>query len=96
MPVCSANSDGLRGDSRLGPSRQNQHAALSACLLDRGAHEDFELLFLDNLYRLRHFDRGGEIQMFDRRFDRASRTRCAQGFDLALSPVCLLGSVTLL
>ena len=49
--------------------RNNQQTTLGTGLLDRGAHERVEQLFQDDLarYRLRHFDHGREVQVFDRR-----------------------------
>ncbi len=65
-------SAAIRGSGRL---RQDQQAALGAGLLDRGAHERVDQLFQDDLARdrLRHLDHGREVEMFDRRADRAGR-----------------------
>ena len=67
---------GFRRDPRLRAARKNQQAALGACLLDRGAHERVEQLLQDDLARdgLRHLDHGREVEVFDRRPDRARRS----------------------
>src|SRR5215471_3589748 len=60
-------------------SRKNEQPAHGARLLDCGAHEGLEQLFQDDVtrYCLRHFDDGGEIQMFNRGFDCTRQTRHA-------------------
>ena len=57
------------------PSRQDQQTALGARLLNRRAHERVDQFFQDNLARdgLRHLDHGREVEVFDRRRDRARR-----------------------
>ena len=74
-----ATGRGFRLDPLLRAACKDQQAALRPRLLDRGAHERVEQLFQDDLARhgLRHFHHGGEVQMLDRRPDRAGRTRAA-------------------
>ena len=68
---------GFRRDPRLRPSRKDQQSALGASVLDRGAHERVDQLLQHDLARhgLRHFDHRREVQMLDRRADRARRPR---------------------
>src|SRR5262249_21982975 len=58
-------------------SRGNQETSLGAGLLDCRPHELVDELFQNHLAgnRLRHFDHGREIELVDRRFDRARWTR---------------------
>ena len=62
-------------DPQLIPRGQNQQTSLGAGLLDRGAHERVDQLFQNDLARdgLRHLDHGREVEVFDRRSDRARR-----------------------
>ena len=73
---CIAGGRGFRLDPLLDASRENQQTSLGARLLDRGAHERLDQFFEDDLARdgLRHFDHGREVEVFDRRRDRARRT----------------------
>src|SRR6516164_3056128 len=58
-------------------SRDNQETSLSAGVLDSRAQEPVNEFFENHLARkcLRGFNHCREIELFDRRFDRASRTR---------------------
>ena len=69
---------GFRLDPRLSPARKDQQAALGARLLDRGAHERVEQFLQHDLAGdgLRHLDHGREVEVFDRRPDRARRSGC--------------------
>ena len=80
-----AGGRGFRLYPLLGPSRKNQQTSLGARLLDRGAHERVDQFFEDDLARdgLRHLDHGREVELFDRRPDRA----CWVGRGLPLSEV---------
>ena len=68
---------GFRRDPLLDASRKNQQASLGARLLDRGAHERVDQLFQHDFARdgLRHLDHGREVEVFDRRPDRARSER---------------------
>ena len=65
----------FRRDPRLGPSREDQQAAFRARLRDRGAHERVDQFLQHHLARdgLRYLDHGREVEVFDRRPDRARR-----------------------
>ena len=67
---------GFRRDPLLSPSRKNQQASLGTRVLDRCAHERVEQLLQHDLARdcLRDLDHGREVEMFDRRRDRARRS----------------------
>ena len=59
------------------PRGKNQQPALGACVLDRRAHQRVDQLLQHDLARdsLRDLDHGREIEVFDRRPDRARRSR---------------------
>ena len=67
---------GFRLDPQFILPRQNQQPSFGAGVLDRRAHERVDQLVQDDLarHRLRDFDDRREIEMFDRRPDRARRT----------------------
>ena len=70
-----ATGRGFRRDAQLVAARQEQQPPLSTGVLDRRAHERVEQFLQDDLARhgLRDFEHGREVQVFDRRPDRARR-----------------------
>ena len=66
----------FRRDPLLSAARKNQQTSFGTCMLERGAHQLVEQLFQDNCARdrLRQLDHGREVEVFDRRPDRAGRT----------------------
>ena len=59
----------------VGLSRKDQQRAFCAGMLDGGAHHRFEQPFKDHLTRdgLRYLDHGRQVELFERRRDRARR-----------------------
>src|SRR5215471_16923240 len=70
----------LHGSSQLLTSYGNQEASLGAGVLDRRSHKPVDKLFQNHLARecLRDCDHRREVELFDRRFDRARWTQCAR------------------